>query len=100
MAKGRVSTVVQQLEAEVGSRLLQRTTRSVRLTPEGEIFLERGKELLLESDQLQGMFQPIAGQLRGSVRIDMPSLFGQELVMPNLHKLLFASSARPSNQRQ
>lgn len=90
MAKGRVSTVVQSLETEVGSRLLQRTTRSVRLTPDGEIFLDRCKELLLESDQLQGMFRPMTGDLRGSVRIDMPGLFAQELVLPKLPELLSA----------
>lgn len=88
MAKGRVSTIVQLLETEVGSRLLQRTTRSVRLTPDGEIFLARCKQLLLESDQLQGMFRPIAGDLRGRVRIDMPGLFAQELVLPKLPELL------------
>lgn len=90
MAKGRVSTIVQSLEAEVGARLLQRTTRSVRLTPDGEIFLERCKRLLAESDQLQGMFRPITGDLLGSVRIDMPGLFAQELVLPRLHELLAA----------
>ncbi len=90
MAKGRVSTIVTALEAEVGARLLHRTTRSVRLTPEGELFLERCKALLRESDQLQGMFQPIAGALRGSVRIDMPGLFAQELVLPKLPDLLRA----------
>ena len=58
LAKGRVSTLVQALEAEVGGRLLQRTTRSVRLTPDGEAFLARCKELLTEADQLQGMFRP------------------------------------------
>ena len=88
MAKGRVSTVVQLLEAEVGSRLLQRTTRTVRLTPDGEIFLARCKELLVESDQLQGMFRPITGDLRGRVHIDMPVLFAQELVLPKLPDLL------------
>ncbi|MEO7496315.1 MAG: LysR family transcriptional regulator [Massilia sp.] len=88
MAKGRVSTVVQLLEKEVGSRLLQRTTRSVRLTPDGEIFLARCKELLRESDQLQGMFRPVAGDLRGSVRIDMPGLFAQALILPHLPELL------------
>ena len=31
MAKGRVSTVVQALEAKIGARLLQRTTRSVQI---------------------------------------------------------------------
>jgi DNA-binding transcriptional LysR family regulator len=90
MAKGRVSTVVQSLESEVGSRLLQRTTRSVRLTPDGEIFLARCKELLTESDQLQGMFRPNTGNLHGSVRFDMPGLFAQELVLPKLPELLSA----------
>ncbi len=90
MAKGRVSTVVQALEAEVGGRLLQRTTRSVRLTPDGEVFLVRCKELLTEADQLQGMFRPAAGALRGRVRVDMPSMFALELVMPHLPALLSA----------
>lgn len=88
MAKGRVSTLVQALEAEVGGRLLQRTTRSVRLTPDGEAFLARCNELLTEADQLQGMFRPAAGALRGKVRIDMPGMFAQELVMPHLQSLL------------
>lgn len=87
MAKGRVSTVVQLLETEVGSRLLQRTTRSVRLTPDGERFLDRCRELLLESEQLQGMFKPVSRELGGHVRIDMPGLFAQELVLPKLHEL-------------
>lgn len=90
MAKGRVSTVVRALEAEVGGRLLQRTTRSVRLTPDGEVFLVRCKALLTEADQLQGMFRPSAGDMRGRVRIDMPGLFAQELVMPHLPALLSA----------
>jgi DNA-binding transcriptional LysR family regulator len=72
----------------VGGRLLQRTTRSVRLTPDGEAFLARCKELLTEADQLQGMFRPAAGALRGKVRIDMPGMFAQELVMPHLQSLL------------
>ena len=53
LARGRVSTVVQQLEASIGARLLQRTTRSVRLTPDGEAFLDRCKELLTDAEQLR-----------------------------------------------
>lgn len=90
LAKGRVSTIVQLLESEVGSRLLQRTTRSVRLTPDGEVFLARCKALLVESDQLQGMFRPVAGDLRGRVRVDMPGLFAQEMLLPHLPQLLSA----------
>ncbi|MYN19136.1 LysR family transcriptional regulator [Rugamonas sp. FT107W] len=88
VAKGRVSTLVQALEAQVGARLLQRTTRSVRLTPDGEAFLNRCKELLTEADQLQAMFRPAVGAVRGKVRIDMPGLFAQELIMPHLQSLL------------
>lgn len=90
MAKGRVSTVVQTLESKVGGRLLQRTTRSVRLTPEGELFLVRCKELLTDAEQLQGMFQLAGGEIRGRVRIDMPNLFAQEMLMPHLLALLAA----------
>ncbi|WP_460105516.1 LysR family transcriptional regulator [Pseudomonas sp. S3_H06] len=90
VAKSRASAVVRTLEADVGSRLLQRNTRSVRLTPDGELFFERCRELLRESDHLQGMFRPAAGALQGRVRLDMPSLFGQELVMPHLQELLSA----------
>jgi DNA-binding transcriptional LysR family regulator len=39
LSKARVSTGVQELELTVGSRLLQRSTRVVRLTPDGEQFL-------------------------------------------------------------
>ena len=65
LAKGRVSTAVQQLEAQVGTRLLQRTTRSVRLTPDGERFLDRCKELLTEAEQVEAMFRPAATGLTG-----------------------------------
>ena len=49
MPKARVSTTVQQLEAELGTRLLHRTTRTVRLTPDGEQFRERALSLLADA---------------------------------------------------
>lgn len=76
LAKGRVSTAVQQLEVHVGTRLLQRTTRHVRLTADGEQFLERCKELIDDAEQLQAMFQPATSGLRGRLRIDMPNTRG------------------------
>src|SRR5471032_3427180 len=84
LAKGRVSTAVQQLESQLGTRLLQRTTRSVRLTPDGERFLDRCKELLTETEQLQAMFQPVSGGLSGRLRIDLPSSFARDFIIPHL----------------
>ena len=90
LAKGRVSTAVQQLEAHVGARLLQRTTRRVRLTPDGEQFLERCKELLADAEQLQAMFQPAVSGLRGRLRIDLPNAVARDLIIPRLPEFLAA----------
>jgi DNA-binding transcriptional LysR family regulator len=91
ITKGRVSTVVQHLEAHVGARLLQRTTRSVRLTPDGEQFLERCKELLADAEQLQAMFQPLTSGLRGRVRVDMPTILARDIIIPRLPEFLEAN---------
>ena len=88
LAKGRVSTAVQQLEAHIGARLLQRTTRRVRLTPDGEQFLERCKELIADAEQLQAMFQQVASGLRGRLRIDLPNALARDLIIPRLPEFL------------
>ena len=90
LAKGRVSMAVQQLETQVGARLLQRTTRRVRLTPDGEQFLERCKELLADADQLQAMFQPATRGVRGRLRIDLPNAVARDVVIPLLPEFLAA----------
>jgi DNA-binding transcriptional LysR family regulator len=90
LVKSRVSAVVLQLETRVGARLLQRTTRRVQLTPDGEVFLARCKELLADADQLQAMFQPVASGLKGRLRIDLPNKLASELVIPRLPEFLAA----------
>jgi DNA-binding transcriptional LysR family regulator len=90
LAKGRVSTAVQQLESRLGARLLQRTTRRVHLTPDGEQFLERCKELLADAEQLQAMFQPAASGLRGRLRIDLPNSMARDVIIPRLPEFLAA----------
>lgn len=90
LAKGHVSTAVQQLEARLGTRLLHRTTRSVRLTPDGERFLERCKELQSEAEQLGAMFKPSATGLSGRLRIDLSNQIARDLVIPQLPEFLAA----------
>src|SRR5262245_40277169 len=50
MAQPPLSAAVQQLETQLGVRLLERTSRQVRLTAAGEVLLERGRELLANAD--------------------------------------------------
>ena len=90
LAKARVSTAVQHLEARLGTRLLQRTTRSVRLTPDGEQFLARCRDLLADAEHLQAMFQPAASGLRGRLRIDLPNVLARDVIIPRLPEFLAA----------
>lgn len=90
LTKSRVSAAVQRLEAQLGTRLLQRTTRQVRLTSDGAQFLARCEELLADAQQLQGMFQPAAGGLRGRLRIDLPNVLARELIIPRLPEFVAA----------
>ncbi len=85
--KSRVSQRVKALEAALGSRLLQRTTRAVRLTPDGDQFVARARALVDEADELGAMFQATSA-LRGRVRLDVPIALAREAVIPRLPELL------------
>lgn len=87
LPKASVSTAVQQLEAEMGTRLLHRTTRKVQLTQDGRAFYERCKDLLADMDELRAMFQG-SEALRGRLRIDMPNGFAKHLLIPRLPEFL------------
>lgn len=78
-----VTKALQQLEQESGVRLLQRTTRRLYLTPEGEEFYRRSKPLLSQADDLLESFAPDR-PIRGQLRVDMPIAFARLLVIPHL----------------
>ncbi len=89
LSKARVSTRVRELEAAVGSTLLHRSTRAVRLTPDGERFLARARQLVADGDELASMFHA-PSDLRGRVRIDLPQGLARSLLIPRLPELLTA----------
>ncbi|STQ71027.1 D-malate degradation protein R [Hafnia alvei] len=78
-----VTKALQQLEQHSGVRLLQRTTRQINLTPEGEDFYQRSKPLLAQADDLLESFAPDR-PLSGQLRVDMPISFAALRVVPNL----------------
>ena len=87
--KANASLAVQQLEAQLGTRLLHRTTRRVQLTQDGQVYYERCKDLLDDVEELQTLFaQPEGAALRGRVRIDMSTGIARQLVLPRLPELL------------
>lgn len=90
LPKATASTAVQRLEAGLGTRLLHRTTRRVRLTQDGQAFYDRAKDLLADLDDMQTMFQPASSGLRGRLRVDMPMRVAHDVVIPRLTGFLRA----------
>jgi DNA-binding transcriptional LysR family regulator len=89
LPKASVSTAVQQLENQLGTRLLHRTTRRVQLTQDGQVFHDRCKDVLSDIDELQSLFQQQGGApLQGRVRIDMSTGLARHAVIPRLPELL------------
>ncbi|HFK5651931.1 TPA: LysR family transcriptional regulator [Enterobacter cloacae] len=78
-----VTKALQLLEQHSGTRLLQRTTRRIDLTPDGEAFYRRSKPLLAQADALLESFGPDQ-VLRGQLRVDMPIAFASMVVIPRL----------------
>ncbi len=79
-----VSAAVRAAEAELGTRLLHRTTRKVQLTQDGQVVLDRALDLLGDVDELRGMFKADGASLSGRLRVDMPATLANELVVPAL----------------
>ncbi|WJN58563.1 LysR family transcriptional regulator [Pseudomonas sp. SO81] len=86
--KASISLQVQQLENQLGARLLHRTTRRVQLTQDGQACYERCKDLLADADEIAAMFQLDAGRLRGRLRVDMGQALARDLVLPHLPAFL------------
>lgn len=87
LPKARVSQHIRKLEAELGTKLLQRTTRVVTSTADGESFLHRARGLLSETDDAASMFQP-EKVLRGRVRLDGPVTLVRDVLLPRLPAFL------------
>jgi DNA-binding transcriptional LysR family regulator len=88
LPKASVSLAVQQLENRLGTQLLHRTTRKVQLTPEGQVFYERGKDVLVEMDELDSLFQADDASVSGLIRVDMSYPMARNIVIPSLPEFL------------
>src|SRR5581483_3775926 len=85
--KARASLRVRALEEELQSYLFQRTTRAVRLTPDGEQLLARARRLVAEADDISAMFHA-PSTLRGRVRVELPISIARDYLIPRLPELV------------
>ncbi|KFF71322.1 LysR family transcriptional regulator [Pectobacterium sp. CHL-2024] len=84
LPRATVSNTIKQLEARLGVRLLQRTTRQVQITDEGRVYYERCLQLLAEIEEIDTLFTQQKQQPVGKVRVDMPHSLAREIVVPAL----------------
>lgn len=78
---------VAALEKRLRTRLLNRTTRSVTLTSDGERYLERGRRVIAEVDALEAPVDADA-PLVGTLAVTAPVLYGQLRVVPVVADML------------
>ena len=76
MSKAAVSRHVSDLENRLGVRLLQRTTRRLSLTDEGQAFYARSKDALALVDEAETEIRSRSSEASGVVRVNAPQTFG------------------------
>ncbi|KAG8154622.1 putative multidrug efflux transcriptional regulator CeoR [Burkholderia catarinensis] len=84
LPRASVTTIIQNLEAFLGVRLMHRTTRRLSLTPDGAAYYERCVRILADVEETEASFQANNRKPHGKLRIDMPGSIGRLLVIPSL----------------
>lgn len=88
MSKTTVTQLVQQLEARLRVRLLNRTTRRINVTPDGIAYYERVTRLLADMDDAETSLSSASTLPRGRLRVDVPSPFARLILIPALPAFL------------
>ena len=84
MSRTSVTQLVQQLEARLRLKLLNRTTRRVSLTADGMVFHERALRLLADLHELEFGLPNAASAFAGRLRVDVPSPLARMILVPAL----------------
>jgi len=84
LSKTTVTQLVQQLEARLRVRLLNRTTRQVNVTPDGAAYYERVLRVLADMDDAETSLSGGLSSPRGRLRVDVPSPFASMILVPAL----------------
>ena len=72
MPKSTVSKKVSDLEARLGTRLLQRTTRRLALTDAGRVYFERAEQIVAQVAEAENAVAELQANPRGLLRVTVP----------------------------
>jgi len=88
MPNATLSKLVQELEAYLGVRLLQRTTRRVTVTPEGQDYYAKATRVLRDLEDIDTSFNITRTKPRGHLRIDVGGSTARDVLIPLLPDFL------------
>ncbi len=84
MPKPTITRLIQTLEKELDTKLLNRTTRKVTVTADGAAYYERASQLLGEMDELEASMSRAKASPRGRLKVDIPASLGLAVIIPAL----------------
>lgn len=87
IAKSAVSQNLKRLEKELGVKLATRTTRRFNLTPAGERYYQRCKEILLLAERAANEMEDFGASPAGSIRITAPHAMINAIIAPAIYQL-------------
>lgn len=85
------SKLVSQLEEQLKTRLLQRTTRKISPTEAGLLYYQRCQPILNELDDAEASISNLATTLQGNLTLSVPRDFGLRFIAPNLADFIKAN---------
>jgi len=83
-----ISHAIAELEKELRTTLLYRTTRQLRLTEAGEEIFRRGAEILRQISDLEGAASKAPGTLNGTLRVGLSVTMSRAVLMPRLPEFM------------
>ena len=82
LTPGTISKRLQALESDLSARLFDRTTRSIRITEEGEILLRHVQRILAELEQARAAVSRNVSRPQGRIKIAASATLGRQLLAP------------------
>ena len=84
LPRASATQMIQRLEARLGVRLLERSTRHVRPTAEGALYHERCLAILADVDEAESALLPAAHDPSGRIRVNLPGSLARLVLVPAL----------------
>ena len=79
---------INQLEQALGVKLIQRSTRSLTITDAGQLFYQRAKAILHQTDSAINAVKTTSEQVNGSLKLGIPASINQLILLPAINEFM------------